>query len=167
MKPSEYLDKVKIALAIKSDYGLGKALKIRDARISDYYKGKAWPDPYACAQIALALKLDPLEVLADIESQCAKTEERREFWKGFIGRTKKAAAVLLLVLTFITISQGGRDGANWGAMVATIGLFGFLVLRIMYIMLNNGREKLPSNSARSGFALIPLHCKPDQFRGIF
>jgi len=122
MKPSEYLDKCKITLQIKSDYGLAKALKLHDARISDYYKSKAWPDAYACAQIALALKIDPLEVLADIEAQSAKTEERREFWRGFIGRTKKAAAVLLLALTFISISPGGKDGANLAAMVAAGGL---------------------------------------------
>lgn len=134
MKPSEYLDKCKIALKITSDYGLGKALKVSNQRIADYYKGKAWPDAYACAQVALALKLDPLEVLADIEAQSAKTEERREFWRGFIGRTKKAAAVLLLALTFITTLPGGRDGANWAAMVATIGFCAVLVLRIMYIM---------------------------------
>lgn len=131
MKPSEYLDKAKIALAIKSDYALAKALKMHDARISDYYKGKAWPDAYACAQIALALKLDPLEVLADIESQSAKTEERREFWRGFIGRTKKAAAVLLLALTFITTLPGGKDGVYKAAMVATIVLFWVLMVRIM------------------------------------
>lgn len=131
MKPSEYLDKAKIALAIKSDYGIAKALKINTSRISDYYKGKRWPDAYASTQIALALKLDPLEVLADIEAQSAKTKERREFWEGFIGRTKKAAAVLLLVLTFITISQGGRDGVYNAGMVAAIVLLGVLVVRIM------------------------------------
>lgn len=131
MKPSEYLDKAKIALTIKSDYALAKALKVHDARISDYYKGKAWPDAYACAQIALALKIDPLEVLADIESQCAKTEERREFWRGFIGRTKKAAAVLLLALTFITTLPGGKDGGYKAAMVATIGFLSFWMVRIM------------------------------------
>lgn len=131
MKPSEYLDKAKIALAIKSDYGLGKALKISNQRIADYYKGKAWPDAYACAQIALALKLDPLEVLADIESQSAKTEERREFWRGFIGRTKKAAAILLLALTFISISPGAADGVYKAAMVASLGFLSVLMLRIM------------------------------------
>jgi len=134
MKPSEYLDKAKIALKITSDYGLAKALKLNDARICEYYKGKAWPDAYASAQIALALKIDPMEVLADIESQKAKTDERREFWRGFIGRTKKAAAVLLLALTFITISQGGANGAREAAMVASLGFLSVLVLRIMYIM---------------------------------
>jgi len=66
MKPSEYLDKCKIALKITSDYGLAKALKTTTPRISDYYKGKRWPDAYACAQIALALKIDPLEVLVKL-----------------------------------------------------------------------------------------------------
>jgi len=131
MKPSEYLDKCKITLAIKSDYGLAKALKMHDARISDYYKGKAWPDAYACAQIALALKLDPLEVLADIKSQSAKTEERRVFWAGFIGRTKKAAAVLLLALTFITTLPGGKDGVYKAAMVAPLRFLWELMVRIM------------------------------------
>lgn len=131
MKPSEYLDKAKIALTIKSNYGLGKALKMHTGLISDYYSGKRWPDAYACAQIALALKYDPLEVLADIESQCAKTEERREFWRGFIGRTKKVAAVLLLALTFITISPGGKDGVCKAAMVASLRFWRLLVLRIM------------------------------------
>lgn len=134
MKPSEYLDKCKIALKITSDYGLGKALQVSNQRIADYYKGKAWPDAYACAQIALALKLDPLEVLADIEAQSAKTEERRVFWQNFIGRTKKAAAGLLLVLTFISISVGGEDGLRAAYMVATSGLLWVLMVRIMYIM---------------------------------
>lgn len=136
MKPSEYLDKAKIALAIKSDYGLGKALKISNQRIADYYKGKRWPDAYACVQIALALKLDPLEVIADIEAQSAKTEERRVFWQNFIGRTKKVAAVLLLALTFITSLPGGKDGVYKGAMVASLRFLRLLVVRIMYIMLN-------------------------------
>lgn len=142
MKPSEYLDKCKIALKITSDYGLAKALKIKNQRIADYYKGTRWPDAYACAQIALALKLDPLEVLADVESQSAKTEERREFWRGFIGRTKKAAAVLLLALTCISISLGGADGVCSLCMVATIVLFWFLMVRIMNDLVKQGRRVL-------------------------
>lgn len=134
MKPSEYLDKCKIALKITSHYGLAKALKLHTGLISDFYSGKRWPDAYACAQIALALKLDPLEVLADIEAQSAKNEVRREFWLGFIGRTKKAAAVLLLALTFITTLPGGKDGVYKAAMVAPFVLLWVLMVRIMYIM---------------------------------
>lgn len=154
MKPSEYLDKTKITLAIKSDYGIGKALKISNQRIADYYKEKRWPDAYACTQIAIALKLDPLEVLADIESQSAKTEERREFWKGFIGRTGKLVAVLLLALTFTTISQSGGDSIYKAAMVATSGLISLLVLRIMYIMLNT----IPRTSKKTLQIGIDLFC---------
>lgn len=131
MKPSEYLDKCKIALKITSDYGLGKALKVSDARISDYYKGKAWPNAYACGRIAEALGIDPWEVLADIEAQSEKNAERRKFWLDFIGRTGKLAAVLLLALTFITISPDGGNGARNDLMVATVVLFGLWVVRIM------------------------------------
>lgn len=100
MKPSEYLDKCKIALKIESDYALGKALEIPNQRIADYYKGIRAPDAYGCARIALTLKLDPLEVLADIEAQSAKTEARREFWTGFIGRSRKGGGVILWALVF-------------------------------------------------------------------
>ena len=154
MKPSEYLDKAKIALAIKSDYGLGKALKISNQRIADYYKSKAWPDAYACVQIALALKLDPLEVLADIESQSAKNEERRKFWEDFIGRTKRVAAVLLLALTFISISPGGKDGVYKAAMVASLAFLSGLMVRIMYIMLNT----IPRTSKKTLQIGIDLFC---------
>lgn len=140
MKTSEYLDKCKIALGIKSDYALAKALEMNSGMITHYYKGKRWPDAYACAKIALALKLDPLEVLADIESQSEKTEKRREFWRGFIGRTGKAAAGLLLALSCLIFYTNAPTGQ--GAMVAAVAasaahLMSRRKLRIMYIMLNH------------------------------
>lgn len=137
MKPTEYLDKAKIALAVQTDYALAKQLEIPTQRIAEYYKGKAWPDAYACAKIGLALKMDPLEVLADVESQREKKESRREFWRGFIGRSKKAAAVLLLGWCFGNISMSAQGGGSVAAMMAASAA-GWLWLnrrlRIMYIM---------------------------------
>lgn len=126
MKPSEYLDKCKIALQVKSDYALGKALEINDARISDYYKDKRVPDAYACARIALALKLEPLEVLADIESQSAKTEAKREFWRGFIGHSGKAGAAILWVLacgSFYAIDTPKATAADTSPNVYYVKLY--------------------------------------------
>ena len=137
MKASEYLDKCKIALGVQTDYALAKALEIPTQRIADYYKSKARPDAYACARIALALKLDPFEVLADIEEQAAKSESRAAFWRGFIGRTRKAAACLLAALIFGT-SYMADDGATAkAAVVAASAALVILLnrqLRIMYIM---------------------------------
>lgn len=123
MKPSEYLDKCKIALNVQTDYALAKAMEMTTPRISDYYKGKRWPDAYACTRIALALKLDPFEVLADIEEQAAKTESRAAFWRGFTGRTKKAAACLLAALIFGTSFMGGGGATTRAAVAAAIGGF--------------------------------------------
>lgn len=139
MKATEYLDKCKIALSIQSDYALAKKLEIPTQRIADFYKEKRWPDAYTCARIALALNLDPLEVLADIESQREKTEARREFWRGFIGRTGKAAAGLLLALScliFFTSAPTGVGAAVAAAASAAGLLWSNRQLRIMYIMLN-------------------------------
>lgn len=141
MKTTEYLDKCKIALKVQSHYALAKALKINSGIITHYYQEKRIPDAYACAKIALALKLDPLEVLADIESQTAKTEEKREFWRGFIGRTGKAAAGLLLALScwiFYTSAPTGAVGAVAAVAASAACLWSTRKLRIMYIMLNIG-----------------------------
>lgn len=137
MKPSEYLDKCKIALGVQTDYALAKKLEMATPRISDYYKGKSWPDAYACARIALALKLDPFEVLADIESQSAKTESRAAFWQGFIGRSRKAGAFLLLALIFGVSYMPETVITTGAAAVAASAALALLLnrwLRIMYIM---------------------------------
>ncbi len=134
MKPSEYLDKCKIALNVQSDYALAKKLEMTTPRISDYYKNHRWPDAYACARIALTLKLDPLEVLADIESQSAKTEARRAFWMGFIGRSRKGAAVLLLVLTCGIFFMNAQGGENLTAMLIASATGAYLLNRKLRIM---------------------------------
>ncbi|MDD5323307.1 MAG: hypothetical protein PHD43_22385 [Methylococcales bacterium] len=136
MKPSEYLDKCKIALSVKTDYALANALEIPTQRIADYYKGKRWPDAYACA---LALKLDPFEVLADIEEQAAKNESRAAFWRGFTGRTRKAAAFLLAALIFGISSMSG-DGVTAGAAaVAASAALVILLNRLLRIMAGYGK----------------------------
>lgn len=134
MKPSEYLDKCKIAAKVSSDYALAQKLEMTTPRISDYYKGKRWPDAYACARIALALDLDPMEVLADIEEQSAKTEARRTFWRSFIGRSKKAAAVLLLALTFGAFFMNAPDGAKADLGLAASAAVALLLTRRVRII---------------------------------
>lgn len=93
MKPSEYLDAAKLAMQIESDNELAKRLGVHRQRISAYRAGEQWPDNYIVMKIAIALNLDPVGVLADLESQKEKRPERAEFWKSFLSR-----AVLVVVL---------------------------------------------------------------------
>jgi transcriptional regulator with XRE-family HTH domain len=137
MKPVEYLYQIKTRHKITSDYALAAFLKISRARISDYVKGKTWPDVYASMQIAFALELDPLQVLADFESQSEKNEQKREFFRDFLSRAKKPFGVLVLALSFTAfLLAGGMDAKN--DFKAALAVFmSSLALRIMYIMLNN------------------------------
>jgi transcriptional regulator with XRE-family HTH domain len=67
-----------------TDYKLAQALKLPRQRISDYRAGSRQADSYAAAQIALALERDPLEVIAEIEAESARSKPAREFWKSFL-----------------------------------------------------------------------------------
>lgn len=134
MKASEYLDKCKIALGVQTDYALAKALEIPTQRIADFYKAKRWPDAYACARIALALKLDPFEVLSDIESQSAKTESRAAFWRGFIGRSRKVAGFLLLALICGVSYIPGNGAETKAAAVAASAALTLLLNQRLRIM---------------------------------
>lgn len=101
MTPSDYLDAAKQAMGIASDYELAKRLDVRRQRISAYRNGTDWPENYLVMKIAIALNLDPVGVLADLESQKEKRPERAAFWKSFLSR---AALLAVLACTLAWIS---------------------------------------------------------------
>lgn len=94
------LDEIKRKKGLDSDYKLAKALELHAGLISDYRKGKRIPDAYAAARIALALELEPLEFLAEIEAATEKNETRRRFWQDFLSRRRQGACTLVLALLF-------------------------------------------------------------------
>ncbi|MBN8454830.1 hypothetical protein [Accumulibacter sp.] len=93
MKPSDYLDATKEAMHLKSDNELAVRLTINRARISAYRAGTEWPDNYVVIKIAIALNLDPVRVLADLESQREKRPERAAFWRSFLSRAAVTLAM--------------------------------------------------------------------------
>lgn len=98
MKPAEYLDAVKARLSVTSDYELAKRLGMKTGHLC-MVRNSERPMPLDVAfKIAITLELDPAEVVADLESQREKNEERRAFWRGFISHAQRAAAVVLCML---------------------------------------------------------------------
>lgn len=83
MNNAELLDKAKEVTGATSDYKLAQVLDIPKERISDYRNGKRKPDVYACARIAAAINRDPLEIIALVEAEAAKSETQRAFWRSF------------------------------------------------------------------------------------
>lgn len=100
-----FLDAIKQRNGITSDYALAKKLELPTQRISDYYKGKAAPDEFACLKIAQALDKPLNEVIAAVKMDTEKDEARREVWRKYYKRLGGVAASisLLVVMSVILI----------------------------------------------------------------
>jgi ribosome-binding protein aMBF1 (putative translation factor) len=74
MKTVDYLDAVKAAYSLTSDYQLAKKMSESSNRISSYRVGRTFMDDDMAIKIAYLLDLNPLTVLADAHIE---REEKR------------------------------------------------------------------------------------------
>lgn len=98
-KTQELLEAVRAELGGATDYAIAKALHLHRPRVHEYHTGKAQADAYAAAQMALVLKRDPLEVIAEVEAEAARSKEAREFWRSFCGGLTLTLGGGVLLLT--------------------------------------------------------------------
>lgn len=106
-KTQHLLEEVRAKLNNATDYRIAKTLQIQTQRVSDYRKGDRQADAYACARFAEVLGRDPLELIAQIEAETARTEAARAYWRSFTGgirRTTIVGGALWLIASF---SGGG------------------------------------------------------------
>lgn len=96
----QYLDAVRERLGLPSDYATAKALGVTRAAVSSYRTGRTIPDDLVCARIADALGVEPMEVIAAINYQRAKSEDARQLWESIWG---KAAGAIALSLTLFAV----------------------------------------------------------------
>lgn len=86
------LDEAKAKSGIQSDYALAKILGIPKQRVCDYYKARRAPDQYACMKLSEVTGRPLAEVIAAVEIDAEKDEERREAWKRYYKRLGGMAA---------------------------------------------------------------------------
>lgn len=85
MKTVDFLDALKAAYCLTSDYQLAKKLGSSTNRISNYRVGTNFFDDDMVLKVAYLLELDPLFVLACINierSERAGKIDMVNFWKG-------------------------------------------------------------------------------------
>ncbi len=90
MKTVEFLDAVKVAYGLTSDYQLAKKLAVTHSSISHYRSGRNFMDDSLAVKVAYLLDVDPLSVLAfaHIEREERRGEETLvSFWKDIAKRT--------------------------------------------------------------------------------
>lgn len=96
MNTIEYLDAVKAARQITSDYALAKVLGITQSTISGYRAGRSRIDDDVALTIAEILGVHPLQVIAAANAERAKTPEQRARWSGVMEKFSLSFSNLLL-----------------------------------------------------------------------
>jgi hypothetical protein len=114
MRTNEYLNAAKEKMGGISDYELAKRLEITRGFIALIRSGQRGIPNHAAFKLAIALELDPAQVLADIESQHEKNPQRKAFWTGFLSRAAKLLIVGTLALIFTGIYGSGQERSFGG-----------------------------------------------------
>lgn len=128
MTPNEYLDAFRDSLTPATDYEAAKRLELPQQRLTDIRKGRRPLTPYLATKIAIALDLDPITVIAEVEAQTEKDEKRREFWRSFLRRAAMVAAVMCTLGWNYSVGLENGPIPNGGAALAVISsaLVGYL-----------------------------------------
>ena len=83
MTPNEYLNATKKAMQIESDYELAKRFEINTGMMSKLRQGTRPISTIMATKIAIALNIDPMTVIADLEAQREKNPKKADFWRSF------------------------------------------------------------------------------------
>ncbi|MDP2031455.1 MAG: helix-turn-helix transcriptional regulator [Thiobacillus sp.] len=114
-KTQALLEETREKLGGVTDYKLAKKMQLPRQRVSNYKNGERQADNYACLRIAEILERDPLEIIAEVEAETAKTQERRDYWSNFrgIGRTATLGLLLYGILGFSGgVLPGGAEAST-------------------------------------------------------
>ncbi len=80
----EWLALCKQKFGVESDYALAKRLGTSQQTISSYRTGRSRFDDDMALTVAEALQIDPLQVIASVNAERAKTPEQRARWEGLM-----------------------------------------------------------------------------------
>ncbi len=103
MNTNDLLEKAKKYNGIDSDYGLQEILDAQRQEISKWKNGKTFPGPYHCAKIAEATGHTLEEVMAAVQYEKEKDNERKKFWRDHMGTA--ASTLFFSALPLLAVSQ--------------------------------------------------------------
>jgi hypothetical protein len=84
MKPSEYLDALRVKLNLPSDYALQKPLGVTKAAISKYRNNRTHFDDTVCRRVAELLGKHHGLVMLDMAKERARTPEDQAAWSAIL-----------------------------------------------------------------------------------
>jgi hypothetical protein len=81
---ADYLDAVKDALHLPSDYALAKYWKVSKQDISEYRSGKRTLGEERAIEVAKTLGINPAEPLVASHAERAKSEHAKQIWLSLL-----------------------------------------------------------------------------------
>jgi transcriptional regulator with XRE-family HTH domain len=90
---AEYLDAVKSALNLPSDYALAKYWGVSKQDISEYRAGKRTLGEDRAIAVAAILGIDPAEPLIASHAERAKSDQAREVWTALFDKISEKISV--------------------------------------------------------------------------
>lgn len=104
MKSVKYLEQMKEKFGLKTDSALAERLGVNKSAVSQYMSGKRVMDEETCLAVAMALEINPLEVMMAAGIDRAEKTGQKSLWQVFSQRTAQAASVALVgaVTLFLT-----------------------------------------------------------------
>ena len=116
----QLIEEVRTKMDGATDYKIAQALDLPRQRISNFVKGSRDADAYACAKMAEVLERDPLEIIAQVEAEAARTEKKRQYWRSFFSGMKHRAHGVALLATCGFFASGLPAGnADAGPLVSS------------------------------------------------
>lgn len=107
----QLIEQVRRKLDGATDYKIAQVLDLPTGIMHYYVTGERAADTYACARIAEVLDLDPLEVIARVEAETARTEKKRAYWRSIFSGLRRTAHVVALCVTLAFSANAPWDGA--------------------------------------------------------
>ena len=116
MKAAAWIDRVKAAKGVQSDYAVAKVLELSRATISKYRSTTPTLDEETALKVAYALSIDPAIVLTDQAMERAKNADARSAWSAVLERLGGVAVSILLLAGIGGAGLGSSDARASGAM---------------------------------------------------
>jgi hypothetical protein len=77
----QYLDELKRAAGVESDYAVAKLLRITNSAVSRWRTLNITFDTKVATKVARILNVDPMEIIAAAQFERSKDDESRAFWR--------------------------------------------------------------------------------------
>lgn len=98
MKSVKFIDQLKEKEGLKNDLAAAKFLNWTSGKMSQYRTGARVMDDEACLALALALEIDPLQIVGAACIDRAEKSGQSSLWEVFMSRTAATAASAVLAI---------------------------------------------------------------------